>query len=269
MCGFCTETALIDRNLMALQGDMAEPLDAFLTPIHLQNVRDWQGEVRLLGSRCSESLALIALCRHWSARIAGENPRPLAEMFAASTLTDLQCWLITLDYAPEWQWVLQVDGSLPNSLPTELAHEQLRQYLAIAMEPSPSQSQESNRNELTISFLRVSAAFDIACKGGSAELILRLATTTPTGTPGFDALGLWLQRRALRECVRRFGLGFMAENFEALRIEAMLSIVMGDCLTTAELLELKGLIPVRRHDTSNLSSADFLAGVDAQLRKQG
>ncbi len=265
MCGFCTETALIDHTLRALQGEAAVPVDAFLRPIFLQEVRDWQGEVRLLGDGCSDSLAMIALCRHWSARLTGETPRPLAELLAPSSVTALQRWLEPLDYAPEWQWLLQIDGPLPDPLPTDAANKQLGEYAANALQPSPSPDQASHRNELALSFLRVSAAFDIVCKGDDAELPARLAITAPSGMPGFDALGLWLQRRALQECVRRFGLRFIADNLAGLRIEAILSVVMADSLAPSELLELKGVVAGRRHDTSNLSSADLLAGIEAML----
>lgn len=263
MCGYCTEYAVIGGDFWRLKGEASEGHEPFLYPIYLQESADWRKE---LGSwECGDHPrgSLIALCRHWSERIAGDVPAPLSDVLATDALVDLQRWLATVDYPPEWQWAICDQGLLPNPLPIELARANLDLYINAWTESSCSDALAWNHETLYECFLGVSIAFDVVMRTAADEVRLKLlATLSPNLTPSFDGLDLWLQRRALHACVARSGVRFIKEHFNELRLEAILSVVWRDLLTGDALMDLHAWLKGRSRCSTNLQLADFLEALE-------
>ena len=89
MCGYCIETAVISDLLAATEGDRHEPRDRMLCTIHLQEAADWRAELSSWASGDHTSGGLVALCRIWSERIAGDVGAPLSEVLDAGALSEL------------------------------------------------------------------------------------------------------------------------------------------------------------------------------------
>lgn len=268
MCGYCTETAVIADLLEAMKDGVLGAHDPFLYAIHLQESSDWRRDLASLGSHCDIRGSLVALCRQWSMRLAEQNPMPLGEVLAIDAIADLEGWLATLDYPPEWEWVLRMDGPVPHPLPIELAKATLDTYISAWVRPSLPDAVAWDYNELMERFLSVSAAFDVVTLCASDDARLKsLAIISPSRTPFFDGLDLWLQRRALHACVARSGVHFIKEHLNDLRVEAILSVVMGDLLTRGDLLELRASLQGRPHDSSYLGIGDLLEGLEIRVHQ--
>ncbi|MFD0738370.1 hypothetical protein ACFQZQ_03600 [Lysobacter koreensis] len=254
---------MIADLLEALKGGVLGAHDPFLYAIHLQEGSDWRRDLASLGSRCDIRGSLVALCRQWSMRLAGMNPMPLGEVLATDAFADLEGWLATLDYPPEWQWVLRIDGPVPHPLPIDLAKATLDAYINESMQPSLANGFVWDHKMLMERFLSVSIAFDVVtlCAADDARL-KSLATISPSQTPFFDGLDLWLQRRALHACVARSGVNSIQEHLNELRVEAILSVVMGDLLTRVDLLELRASCKGRPHDSSYLGVGELLEALE-------
>lgn len=267
MCGFCTESAAFRDLLDAANGDPAEPRDPFLYPIYLQELPNWRTELSLWASVDHPRGALVALCRHWSERLAGNDAQPLKPILADRALRDLYKWLVTLDYPREWQWVRRIEGPPPARLPIELAMAKLDTYIEEWLGSSCSRAAIWDQKELYEHFLSVSVAFDIVAKCAADDSrLIKLATRAPRLTPSFNALDLWLQRRALYACVARFRVRFIDEYWEELRVEAVLSIVMGHLLNNRELTVMRAALQDRSHEPGDVGLPELLQAIQLRLK---
>lgn len=268
MCGYCIEAAAITDLLEVIRGEARSAHDPFLCPIHLQEASDWRKELASWGSQDHASGSLVALCRHWSDRLAGKAPAPLVETLNADALAELKVWLATLGYPPEWQWALRTDGLPPSSPPIELARTNLDSYISNWIQPSGPENMTWDHKTLYDRFLGVSIAFDLVAQSVPDDAHIKvLATQSPALTPFFSALDLWLQRKALRTCTSHFGIDFIKENFDALRIEAIISIVLTDLLTRDDLIELLASLQDRSHWAMNLDVVDLLEVLQIKIER--
>jgi hypothetical protein len=265
MCGFCIENAAIGELLHAMQGGTIVPLDSLMDPIYLQEAGDWRAYIRSGDRKVSTLDALIALCRQWADCLVGKNSTPLGSLIPADTLLDLEKWLGTLNYPPEWQWVLHIDGCPPHPLPIDLAKAMLDSYIEGCLRIDPPPDVAWSREDMSKRFLALSVAFDVVNRGTDDGLLRILATESPNRPRGFDALDLWLQRRALHACVTRHGVRFIEEHYEVITIEAILSVVMSDLLIRSDLIELKKSIDGRIYAHSNLEIDDLTNGIEARI----
>ncbi len=268
MCGYCIESAVICDLLEALKSNVFRGHDTLFYPVHLQEASDWRAELISWDSDDHPRGALVALCRQWSERLAGNGPPPLKDVLATETMADLQRWLMTLDYPPEWGWALRADGSPPNPLPIELARAKLDSYITNWIQPSHSDALTWDYKTLNEFFLSVSIAFDIVAKCAPDDARLEvLATHAPSMTPFFDGLDLWLQRRATQACVSRLGPGFIKEHLGEIRIEAIISVVLSDLLTSDDLMELQSSLHGRSHHSFNLGPDDLLGPLQTKIHR--
>lgn len=268
MCGYCVEAAVIMDLIEVMKGEERSAHDPFLCPIHLQEASDWRKEFASWGSHDHSRGSLVSLCRHWSERLAGKAPAPLAETLNADAFAELKDWLATLDYPPEWQWALRADGIPPSPPPIELARANLDSYISNWIQPSDPENMTWDHKTLYERFLGVSIAFDLVAKSAPDDARLKiLAIQSPAKTPFFDVRDLWLQRRALHACTNHLGIDFIKENFDELRIEAIISVVLTDLLIQGDLIELRAALQDRSHWTMNLGLVDLLEVL--QLKSEG
>ena len=268
MCGYCVEAAAFSDVIETIKGDMRPTYVPILGGIHLQELADWRKELESWSSSDQAAGFLVPLCRHWSERLGGKAPTALAETLHPDALVELQRWLATLDYSAEWQWALRTDGLPPSPPLIELARANLDTYISNWIQPSGPVNMTWDHETLYERFLGVSIAFDLVAQYAPDDARLKvLATQNPTMTPFFNALDLWLQRRALHACTSHFGIEFIEENFDVLRIEATISVVLTDLLTRDDLIELRAALQDRSHWTMNLGLVDLLEVL--QLKIEG
>jgi len=270
MCGYCTEYAVLDDILWRLKGDAGQTFDPLLYPVYLQESADWRKELGFWEWRDHSQVSLIAFCRHWSERIAGELPASLPDLLSTDTLIELQEWLATLKYPSEWRWVMCDCGPLPSPLPVDLAKARLNLYINAWTGSSGPGTAAWNHETLQEYFLSVSVAFDVVMKADADDVRLKLlAVLSPKQTPAFGGVDLWLQRRALKACVARSGVHFIKEHFNELRIEAILSVVMSDLLTYGALRDLHAWLQGRSHDSMNLGVNDLSEALERRANQFG
>lgn len=263
MCGYCTESAVIAGHFWHLKGETSGRHEPFLYSIYLQESADWREELGSWESRNHPHGSLVAICRHWSDRIAGDDLAPVGDVLATDALVDLRRWLATVDYPPEWQWVICEQGLFPNPIPLDLARARLDIYIDAWIQASHPEETAWDERTLHDNFLSVSVAFDIVLRAAPDDARLKiLATQEPSKTPGFDAIDLWLQRRALRACMARSGVDFIKEHYDELRLEAILSVVWGDLLTADALKDLHVWLQGRSHYSTNMELPDFLEAIE-------
>jgi hypothetical protein len=199
-------------------------------------------------------------------RFTEPDPIPLGNILAVDALAELEGWLATLDYPPEWQWVLRIDGPLPYPLPIELAKATLDAHISACMQSFSANAIAWNHKILMERFLSVSVAFDVVTRRAADDARMKLLATLPLSQPPFfDGLDLWLQRRALFACVACSGVQFIKDHWNDLRVEAILSLVIGDLLTRRELLELRASLQGRSLDSLNLGVAELLGALEMKV----
>jgi hypothetical protein len=258
MCGYCTEQAVIGGLLGVIKGDPAETHEPLLRPILLQEAADWREELSSWEDHDHASGALVALCRHWSERISGKNPAPLSDALATDALANLQRWLSTLSYPPDWQWALCVEGLLAEPLPFELARTRLDSYINAWLEPFQSNVIEWDHGTLYECFPSLSISLDVLAQCAAHDPRLwKLATLSPVKAPFFNGLDLWLQRRALHVCVANSGVQFIEENLDSLRDTAIVAVIMSDLLKDGDLSELEAALRSRRRQPPNSGFDDL------------
>jgi hypothetical protein len=268
MCGYCTERAAMGDLLGRIKGDPAEAHEPLLRPIQLQEAANWRKELGSWEAHDHASGALVALCRHWCERIAGKIPTPLGDALATDALIELQRWLTTLNYPPEWQWVLCVDGLPPDPLPIELARTTLDSYTDAWIDPSQSDPTAWDHETLHERFLSLSISLDVLAQCAAHDRRLtRLATHSPIKGPFFNGLDLWLQRRALHACVANSGMRFIGENFDKLRDEAILSLIIGDQLAQCDLLELEAALRARTGHAADPGLEDLVEAIRLMVNR--
>lgn len=239
MCGYCIETAVF-ADILA--GERFDTHDLVCRPIHLQEASDWRSELQSWDLDEHGAGAFVALCRIWSECVAGSMCKPLNEVLAPSALEALKGWLGTLAYPPAGQWMLTIDGRPPGELPIELARASLGSYIhGWLQQANPDAGWDHEK--LYERFLGVSIALDILATAAPGDELLKvLATRAPRLAPFLDGLDLWLQRRALHACVAHWGVRFIDEHWEELRVEAILSIVIGNLLNNRQLTVLRAAL---------------------------
>jgi len=268
MCGYCIESGGISDLLASAEGHLHEPRDRTLCIFHLQQAADWRAELASWEGRDHTSLGQIALCRAWSERIAGNFGAPLSEVLDAGAFIELETWLAALDYPPEWQSVLRIDGCPPASLPIAPSKARLDSYIDGWLQRPPAGVMDWDQMTLSEWFLSVSVALDIVSREAPGDERLQvLATHDPSLTPYFGGVDLWLQRRALQACVAHYGVGFIDRNLDKLRVEAILSTVMSNSLNERELREVHAFLQGRSLRRMNLERDDLLEAIQSKLKR--
>ena len=270
MCGFCTETAVFRELLGEAQGDSFYPRDKFLYAIRLQEAPSWPAELRSWEAADHIRGAVVALCRRWSDRLSGRRAPRLSAVLASDALASLASFLATLDYPADWRWVLTLDGDPPDPLPLNAAKAELDAYLEGCTGHRKPDGTEWDDVALHHRFFRVSAAFDIVANQAPDDArLVALATSPVLRAPSFDALDLWLQRRALRVCVERSGISFLKTHLGSLRLEALCAVVQCGILDEGELLELRPAMEGLTSDSGHLESTEVLELLDLKASESG
>ena len=264
MCGYCIESAVF---VDIVAGERLDTHELPWRPIHLQEACDWRGELRSWGLDEHSAGAFVALCRIWSERVAGIVRRPLNEVLAPSALEALKSWMGTLEYPPEWQWVLTVDGCPPPELPVGLARTNLCSYIdGWLQRENPDLGWDYET--LYERFLSVSVALDILVTDAPGDELLQvLATRAPRLAPSFNGLDLWLRRRALHACLANFGVRFIEEHWEQLTVAAILSIVMGGVLNNCELTALHAALQDHSPKRGEIGLPELLQAIQSRIKR--
>jgi len=267
MCGYCIEGVMLTDLLDLPDDDRQRPLGPMLCAHYLQEAADWRAELSSWERGDQVAGVVVALCRIWSERIAGIIGTPLRDELDADALSELETWIATLDYSPDWQWVLGIDGCPSGPLPIALARARLDSYISEWLQRPPD-VMDWDHNTLYKVFLGVSVALDIVSTQAPGDSRLEvLATSDPSLTPDFGALDLWLQRRALRTCVAQYGVGFIEANLDKLRVETILSMVTSDSLNERDLMAVQALVQGRSLRRMNIERDDLLEAIQLKLKR--
>jgi hypothetical protein len=259
MCCFCWECGAIYETFWRMKGEAPGGDDPLALAFVVQDAGDWRRELASLSNDEHVCLNLIALCRHWSERIAGSEPAPLSGVLTPGAMHDLRRMLATVHYPPEWLWVLSEQGAIPCPVPIEVVRARLDFYIASWLVQSSSGGTDWDRKSFHDNFLSVSVAFDVLMRAAPDDP--RFKTLSIQAPDGSEMLDLWMQRRAVGVCVAHSGIQFIKANYDDLRLEAILSAVWSDLLDGDALRDLHTWVQGRTHGSSNIDPADFVEAI--------
>jgi hypothetical protein len=229
MCGYCVESAYFERAFDCNRdAGMASPLHY----IHLQESPEWFAYHQSCPEDASPVSDMIALCRAWDNdcfRPGTQGPFALKHRMAPDRWDALVQWLHPYAPSVDWEWMLLlVEQVTPNP---EAAVQLLSSYCDTHTVREvdwksrrkgigdPAALQPAHMFWLYLALI-------LAERHGRLDPILEIAVSIPKMVPGFTGLDLWLQRRAVRACVRSHGTGFLAANGASMRDEVVLSLAM-------------------------------------------
>ncbi|MBK8815621.1 MAG: hypothetical protein IPN42_09030 [Methylococcaceae bacterium] len=75
-----------------------------------------------------------------------------------------------------------------------------------------------------------------------SNAIKNIALNTPCSTPDFTGNDLWLQRTAFESCVLKYGIEFIIENINELRLELICFALLKGHFDSSDLYKLKEAI---------------------------
>jgi len=230
MCGYCVESAYFEGAFDCnRQVGMASPLHY----IHLQESPDWFAYHQSCPEDVSPVSDMIALCRAWDDdcfRPGKQGPFALKHRMEPDRWDVLVQWLRPHAPSADWEWMLLlVEQVTPNP---EAAVQLLSSYCDTHTVREvdwksrrkgigdPAALQPTHMFWLYLALI-------LAEKHGRIDPILEVAVSLPRRVPDFAGLDLWLQRRAVRACIRSYGTGFLAANGMGMRHELLASVTMG------------------------------------------
>jgi len=230
MCGYCVECAYFEGAFDCNRdAGMASPLHY----VHLQESPDWFAYHQSCPDDASLVSDMIALSRAWDDdyfRPGKRSPFALKHRMAPDRWDALVQWLRPHAPSADWEWLLLLTEEVtPNY---ESAVDVLSGYwnthLMRASDGElcregiidPAAPQPAHMFWLYLALI-------LAEKHARIDPILEIAVSRPRRVPDFAGLDLWLQRRAVRACVRNYGAGFLAANGIGMRHELLASVAMG------------------------------------------
>lgn len=260
MCGYCVESAYFEGAFDCNRhAGMASPLHY----VHLQESPDWFAYHQSCPEDASPFSDMIALCRAWDDdcfRPGKQGSSALKNRMAPERWDALVQWLRPHAPSADWEWLLLlVERVTPNP---ETAVQLLSSYCDThtMREADWESRREGISDPVALPPARMFwlyVALILAEKHGRTEQILEIAVSLPRRVPNFAGLDLWLQRRAVRACVRSYGTGFLAANAMGMRDEPIASVALGVHADARYLIGLEATIRQKEQWGSYVTGADL------------
>ena len=87
-----------------------------------------------------------------------------------------------------------------------------------------------------------------------AALIKRIALGAPHDVPDFFGYDLWLQRKAFAACVEKYGIQFIQDNFDYIRLELIYYTLLKGVISLADFDKLKNHLLSHEHSANSMDS---------------
>ncbi|MBL8256780.1 hypothetical protein J2X02_002625 [Pseudoxanthomonas japonensis] len=265
MCGHCTERAALSARLSMKSAGHATDIDPLLLPVHLQEADDWRHVLAAAAPGDDLVVAIVALCRSWSERLAGAACAPLRTTLGPARHARLGQWLSTLDLPATWTWLCDTEGDPPAVVPLEAARAELDAYLAGWLHVQESVAPAWDEAMLHERLPRVSVALDLVHRDAPGDdRLIALALSSPGAASPFSAIDLWLQRRAMQAAIAYLGPASVLPMLVRGRSGALLAAVLRDGLDRHALRAL-GEALAQHPDDGTEGTRDLRAAVGLAL----
>jgi len=264
MCGYCIESAALSSALLSLRSGAIIETGPFILPSRTQDAANWAELVRAWPGNKSKQVALLAFCRRWEDTLSGNAVLPLLDVIDRTLWVKLRKGLEDSMPGPEWAWAIESEGALPAHIPVAAALSILDTYSCCWLNGGSGERWSDQAFEKWFPWLFLALVI-VAAAEPEAPVLRAIALTDPHQTPAFDALDLWLQRRAVCACVRHQGIAFVEGHFETLRLEMLASALLSEAFHPGDLLVLQNLLAERQHWVMNLTVEELLAAFGHKL----
>jgi hypothetical protein len=91
-----------------------------------------------------------------------------------------------------------------------------------------------------------------------SEILSRIALESPHDVPDFSGYDLWLQRKAFVVCVKNYGIQFVLDNYDDIRLELICYALLKDSICAEDLGVLSNHISSHEHWVSGVDSDSVL-----------
>lgn len=156
-------------------------------------------------------------------------------------------------------WLISDDGSVVTSIIS-------KQGSGIILSNLP----DKELNELSIFhslFPTVYFSFLYLAKYNTdAEIIKKIALNNPYLVPEFEGYDLWLRRKALIVCVKKYGTQFISENYSQIELDLVYYVLLRTKQTKKELAALKKHIIANQYNSVNLESSFVIKVIENMLQ---
>lgn len=99
-----------------------------------------------------------------------------------------------------------------------------------------------------------------------AEIIKKIALNNPHCVPEFDGYDLWLRRKALIVCVKKYGIQFITDNYSQIELDLVYYVLLRTRQTKNELAALKKHLIAHRYKSMNLESSFVINVIESMLQ---
>lgn len=265
MCGHCTERAALAERLAMRSTRGAVRTDPLLLPVHLQEAHDWRRVLETARVHDDLVVAIIALCRASSERVAGTAHASLRDVLDPGLHARLDRWLASLPLPAAWDWLRNMDGAAPAALPLDTARDELDAYLAGWLHLQAGDAPAWDGTLLHERLPRLSIALEVLRRDVPGDdRLVALALASPGANSPFSAIDLWLQRRATQAVIAHHGIGFVLPLLDRWRSGTLLAAVLRGDLDPGALYALQGGL-AQRSDDGTEGTRDLRVAVAGRL----
>jgi hypothetical protein len=99
-----------------------------------------------------------------------------------------------------------------------------------------------------------------------AEIIKKIALNNPYCVPEFDGYDLWLRRKALIVCVKKYGIQFITDNYNQIELDLVYYVLLRTRQTNNELAALKKHLISHHYKSTNLESSFVINVIKSMLQ---
>lgn len=99
-----------------------------------------------------------------------------------------------------------------------------------------------------------------------AEIIKKIALSNPYSVPQFEGYDLWLRRKALIVCVKKYGIQFISKNYSQIELDLVYYVLLRTSLTKEELAALKISLIENHYNSMNLESSFVIHVIESKLQ---
>lgn len=98
------------------------------------------------------------------------------------------------------------------------------------------------------------------------DILKKIALNNPYSAPQFEGYDLWLRRKALIVCVKKYGIQFISENYSQIELDLVYYVLLRTSLTKEELAALKISLIANHYNSMNLESSFVINVIESKLQ---
>ena len=270
MCGYCIEEGIV---YSLLEDEQAINKVDFLAPIFILESHNYFGTMTKIRNLSNFSRLIdVVFCRVWETLINEENDdayQRISIKCGADTIDkflskikgnqDHPSWHLLGDsnlYLSESNWKMFIDNKellIRNSENTlalyhkwwiqggnkETSDPGQRLEETGMMDPIDNTApKEWDKFYSSFPFVFFSLNFLLRHKD-SSDIIKKIALGKPSNVPDFSGYDLFLQRKAFAVCVKKYGVSFIIENYDDIRLELIGYVLLKKLICNEEMVVLK------------------------------